>query len=432
MCSDQNNSSIIKTIFSLLTTILANAIDDDGGRLLGARQHSGPIPPELREGDWSMGQQYGFMLVGEEVDAFWEIWATLRTFRSAEAMKDTELEREAWYTVCECLLQRDKCLSSDQELARVAGDLLKRISRPIDLFEFIFVLHDRVGIEQRIQVQGVTLDRLTRNRLVQWGLSEEQLNRFGFRQEEFSAAMVQEAGAASRMAEARALKRLEEALDTLRFVASFSRFLHEEQTLYPLSSECFSKRCVTPPAFGFSRTRRARTMPNVLPDITKEPFCAAAISLVASANCAPDTQEAIHRALKWYSRAVQAEDLDVKLVSLCVALEALLVKKKTNAKADDIALLYVALMVSVGEGFLDPRRVEDMFRLRGMLVHGHGIEIADRDRYGTSSYICREAVAAFARFASATPHKRREDLIEHLRRGSAGVRARQFLAEQQH
>ncbi|MEM3449418.1 MAG: HEPN domain-containing protein [Nitrososphaerota archaeon] len=119
-------------------------------------------------------------------------------------------------------------------------------------------------------------------------------------------------------------------------------------------------------------------------------------------------------AIKWIGRAIDEQDLDIKILYLSTALEAMLTSRSDRRKGETLAYRMLLLNSYLDKPFINPVRVLYVYELRSQIVHGGEVGIASKSDYYTMRRVVIDTLIKSIEFIRINGLKNYEEFIKAL------------------
>jgi hypothetical protein len=365
---------------------------------------------------------------GDEAQAFSDASVTLAADKRFEYLSNAELEDRIWRVVCKAILQPE-LFGSEPAIHVQTEAFFAESARPVQDYEFTWAVNNLTFDGRLTMFWGSVLRRMNEEELKE--ISDADLVFFtGLTREEFakkSVIQVRETGTNHSHAAKRAQAKANHCLDVLRVAISAHPWLTEEQCLISLS-ECYLARVVNSGSVvrvGWSADRSPshfdfqNALSNQLAPIQH---------LFMQLECLPKPfRDNVSRHLSWISRAIVEENLDIKAVFLCSALEALLTSKDDQSKSIRIIVRFLTLHKEFARPFPDPIDMIIAYRYRSDIIHGSKMNVVTQKLYGILLWEARQVSDLYAEYAGKTEAQSPFELLRTLDKSPHRKTAIQWL-----
>jgi hypothetical protein len=344
-------------------------------------------------------------LFGEYYRAYHETLERLRKEVALEYMDCHELKERFWHFVCEVVIGYE-AYRDVTYLDRRINEFLSGITKPVADFEILVPILNLDVKDSEIRIGNVSIRKLT----------QEGLEELGFPREHYcfdriannTVAIIPEKGNAPGLIVDRARKKADIVMRVLQASISMNLFVFEEKTLFRQGKCVAYRETGNPSNRGFVWHRGYEPIPLELSDVFRS-------SVDNFLEKIPELyqgelgwlSERLTIALTWIGRAIDEQDLDIKVAHLSTALESMLTTRSDKKKGETLAYRMILLNMCLDRPFIHPDQVVSIYELRSKVVHGSTIGEASKDDYYTVKRLAVETLIHMAEFA------RKEELESH-------------------
>jgi hypothetical protein len=415
-----NHESHLKKLLSLIIKEPQNNENLSSPR----RIFSGGIPNEFLSEEMKKFQQTSLVLRDEEVILLDESLKKLREDLRTEYLKESELKNRLWYLVCEIWTKR-KEIKNSKELKLEINSFIEDICKPLEEYEVIFKVHN-LRIKKKTRIWDCIIYNYSKSTLIRKGFthtikdfSKEIKN---FEKQTLISLTVE--GNNSSLVTERAREKGNKMIKLLQTYLSEMPFVVNEQLLFSLSKDSAIKKKSESKIIGLNWHRDFSPLEFDYEE-QFERFTNKANEHFTLVNSLPNKlKEIIERAIFWIGKSVSEENFDLKVASLCTALETLLTTKQDGRKGERIAYRTALLKRHFEESITHPRHILWLYLIRNDVVHGSKIGIASKSEYHSLLLLSREMLDYYIRLANQNSLKKPTDVIKSL---NESIYARELL-----
>ncbi len=227
----------------------------------------------------------------------------------------------------------------------------------------------------------------------------------------------------------RAKRRTNLRLRALQTFASAQEFLSDEHVLFGLSEFVAHRKLDCPDSARVSWYRKRSPIPLEHYSRLESYLSEGQELLTITERFAPKIKGVIERAIYWISKSIEEVDTDLKIITLCTAMETLLTIKSDKRKGEAIAYRMALLELQYEETIRHPVESLWVYELRSKIIHGSSIEVTTKAEYFTLLRDTRNTLRKFIRYADKTNITKQSDLIKSLETSEIAERLLYWLDE---
>ncbi len=352
------------------------------------------IPQEFRDKAIEHYKASFLTLDGKELNGFKSILKKLRKDIATEYLKDKELEKKVWFLFCDIFINKDK-YDCKEVFEKRLKDFLTEICKPLKSYEISFcIIH--LQLNSPISIWGTEIKKLLEDDFKNIKINPKDLMGAKVVSEFKGKAVIQipMSGNNENLAIERARERAELVLKAVQTYLSDHMSIRDENLLFKISEFALIRDIQTQ---KWSWNWKAKRKPYGLKiGGTDRDFIDKAESHYKIAKqCDKKLLSIYERAVYWTARSIEEEDLDTKIIYLCIALEALLASKDDKRKGEVIAYRMVLINHLIDGNFPDPFKIMWFYEIRSKVVHGATLFGATNSDCLTLQYMVRKTLFNF-------------------------------------
>ena len=187
--------------------------------------------------------------------------------------------------------------------------------------------------------------------------------------------------------------------------------IHDPNLLFDLSAFALIKK-VEVQGWHWSWKRKREPFKLTIGDHDKKYLDRAENNYQISRNFDSKLRARYERAAYWMGMSIEEEEFDKKIISLCIALESLLVSKNDKRKGEVIAYRMLIVNHLVEGSFPEPFGVMAFYELRSEVVHGSSLFEATYSDYSKLHYTTRKTLFNFIIIAEKNGVKKYDDFLK--------------------
>ena len=191
----------------------------------------------------------------------------------------------------------------------------------------------------------------------------------------------------------RAIDKLELAINILRLSLKTEIFLKDEQTLFDKAEITLCEKRGERGRPSIFLHRGFKPLPleiNANGDYKFNLYINSISDILYGGVISQDLSERLRRVIKWIGRSIEEEDIDLKIIYLCIALESLLTSRSEGKKGQALAFRMLLIHFCAEKPFLLPAYVLYYYVLRSVIIHQGFMGSATKDDYETLRSISTE------------------------------------------
>jgi len=324
-----------------------------------------------------------------------EAFEALRSESSLEYMINRDLDEELWHLVCEIILKKSSFLSFQEVIERVKH-FTRDIDKPIDEYEVLIPILNLNLQNNIIQLGDHYIKNFDAKSLNEWGLNKGKTRKKIY--ERFlnrSCLVIREKGNNRNLICNRAREKAYFLIKLLQVSFANSIKIHSYQLLYEIDKGVLCKLVKKPKDISYDWKRSIFKIPLNFDEVVDEDilaFIKKIISVIEAGNINLKFKKSFYNSIIWIGRALEEEDLDIKIIYLSTALESILTTKNDEKKGETIAYRMLLLNYFVNTPFFHPASVLQAYIIRSNVIHGNKLSIATNKDYSNMKFVAIETL----------------------------------------
>ncbi|MBU1319539.1 MAG: hypothetical protein KKG33_01780 [candidate division Zixibacteria bacterium] len=355
-------------------------------------------------------------LEGDTCKEYNAILENLTHDRSTEYLKDKEVKNKMWYQLCDVWVNRVEYRDAMRLNIRI-DQFIEDVCKPLKRYHVVYRVCSLEIENAPIVIGDFGITGFNALELVECGMAESsgRYKELALHFDGATVMRVEEEGTGLDQVFQRATSKARMNINMLRTILTENRFVHDENLLFDLSDRAFIIDTSTNEIVSsrWTRHRDAWGM-HLGKDIIES--CGPAFAVAEGIEKLPTKiKVAALRAINWIGNAIREEELDLKVIYLCSALECLLTTRDDRMKGERIAYRMVLLSAVQKEHFLNPSKILWIYKLRSKVIHGSDMFLMTKSHYNTMLLAARWTLFGFVKLAQSAAVANLSNLFDILR-----------------